>query len=81
MFTSELPKGYTCLCGAEHAFHVWVFSHWDIPLTHTCEKCGSINTIQRGVRINVRSAKGKNRRSTGKPERSDAANTTGGSGT
>lgn len=43
-----MKKGYTCKCGKYNAFDVYVFAHWDIPLTHACE-CGRKNTIMRGV--------------------------------
>lgn len=33
-----LPKGYTCTeCGTTHVYPAYVYAHWDVPLTHTCD--------------------------------------------
>jgi hypothetical protein len=44
----DLPKGYTCACGKEHRFPSYVYAHWDMLLTHTCE-CGRENEMVRGI--------------------------------
>jgi hypothetical protein len=46
---SELAKGFTCTCGAEHAYPPYVFAHWRDKLTHTCEHCGALHEIVMGV--------------------------------
>lgn len=45
---SKLPLGYTCKCGVENRFHIYVYAHWDTQLEHTCE-CGRKNKVLRGV--------------------------------
>jgi hypothetical protein len=35
----ELPKGFNCDCGRFNAFSSYVYAHWDMDLTFTCE-CG-----------------------------------------
>lgn len=47
---SEMPKGFTCECGAIHEFGIWVMAHWNEALTHTCE-CGRQHDIRRGVAV------------------------------
>jgi len=44
----SLPQGYTCKCGAEHDFPLYVFAHWRDELTHTCSECGSRYSIFEG---------------------------------
>lgn len=48
MSASDTPKGFTCECGKEHEFSLYVYSHWDIQLVHSCEACGREHTILRG---------------------------------
>jgi len=44
----ELPKGYDCpACGRFHRFSPWVYAHWDIAITHSCN-CGVEATILMG---------------------------------
>jgi hypothetical protein len=31
--------GFTCTCGMRHVYPGYVFAHWDILLTITCDKC------------------------------------------
>lgn len=57
------PKGFTCKCGEEHVFGVWVAAHWDMELLHTCPKCGRQSKVCQGTvtpirRINGHAAKG-----------------------
>lgn len=47
---SELAKGYTCTCGKEHTYPAYVYAHWNIALTHTCE-CGLRWTIMQGIPV------------------------------
>lgn len=45
------PNGYGCKnpkCGKFHLFHVWVFAHWYIPLTHKCDGCGWTHSLNQG---------------------------------
>jgi hypothetical protein len=43
-----MPKGFTCECGEFHHFVGYVYAHWDIRLTHECEKCGAKHSIRLG---------------------------------
>jgi len=53
----DLPKGYTCTkCGAFHRFTAYVYSHWDMPLTHLCD-CGVHHDIMRGTAAPVYDSK------------------------
>ena len=79
--SSELPKGYICVCGVFHQFAVWVYAHWHIPIDATCDKCGQHNTIVRGVRINDRRTKGKDHKGAGDTQRPTSTDTSGISGT
>lgn len=46
--TKQLKKGYRCPgCKKVNKFSVWVFAHWNIPITHSCD-CGRKNTLQQG---------------------------------
>lgn len=47
MTDRELPKGYTCECGAFNEFTAYVYAHWDEVLCHFC-KCGRTNDVRRG---------------------------------
>lgn len=45
-----LPRGFRCSrCGKWHNFTVWVFDHWDLPIWHECDICGTFHDICRGV--------------------------------
>lgn len=44
----ETPKGFTCKCGAYHAFGVYVIAHWDLQLIHTCSKCKRSHHVRQG---------------------------------
>lgn len=47
---TELPKGWTCTCGLFHRFSLWVYAHWDIEITTTCD-CGRQVTFLGGEEI------------------------------
>jgi hypothetical protein len=41
-------EGYTCSrCKRQHKYPGYVYAHWDVSLTHTCE-CGLAHNIFRG---------------------------------
>lgn len=52
----NLPKGFTCTCGVEHTFPLYVFAHWDEPLIHTCD-CGAKHTILQGKALRTKESK------------------------
>lgn len=41
------PKGFTCTCGKEQTFPLYVYAKWDIPLVFTCD-CGKKWDLLRG---------------------------------
>lgn len=44
----ELRKGYKCpYCQKYNEFSVWVFAHWDIEITHTCD-CEKVIPLKNG---------------------------------
>ena len=44
----DLPKSYLCTqCHTEHQFPGYVYAHWDVDITHTCD-CGARHNIRRG---------------------------------
>lgn len=43
------PDGFICECGKFHPFCGYVAAHWDLPLTHTCDECGAMHDVLRGV--------------------------------
>jgi len=45
---SDMPKGFTCECGKQHDYPAYVYAHWDVPLVHTCDKCGRQHDVLRG---------------------------------
>lgn len=45
----KLVNSYTCMdCGVTNEFPPDAFTHWDIPVPHTCD-CGTTYTILQGV--------------------------------
>jgi hypothetical protein len=45
----ELPKGYACeACGTEHRFPAYVYAHWEVRITHSCD-CGAKHSVLCGV--------------------------------
>lgn len=44
---AELIEGYTCMCGKFHKYPGYVYAHWTIELTHTCD-CGKKWKIYEG---------------------------------
>ena len=48
MSEKKTESGYTCDCGKFHKFGGWVFAHWNIELTHTCDACGATTVICEG---------------------------------
>ena len=56
--SGTLPKGFTCDCGREHKFPLYVYAHWNILLTMTCESCSRTYEIQNGVALQIVQAKG-----------------------
>lgn len=34
------PTSYTCLCGTEWTFPLWVYAHWNQTILHACDTCG-----------------------------------------
>lgn len=42
-----MNKTYTCKCGKEHEFSIWVIGHWNVRILHSCD-CGRKNEICRG---------------------------------
>jgi hypothetical protein len=40
-------KFYTCKCGRQNEFGVWVAAHWNDQVVHSCD-CGRKNSILRG---------------------------------
>lgn len=56
-------KGFTCECGTQHDFGMYVMSHWDTVLIHTCAACGAQHSVVRGVAKLKR--RGKNRQPKG----------------
>jgi predicted nucleic acid-binding Zn-ribbon protein len=49
-----MKKGYTCKCGHQHRFTLWVFAHYDETLIHFCPDCGRENTFKKGKVIESR---------------------------
>lgn len=46
-------KGFSCECGASHLFTSYVYAHWTLRLTCTCD-CGRTYTIKAGrVRLPI----------------------------
>lgn len=45
----SLPKGFKCTCGKEHPFVDYVYAHWNIELTTTCDQCGTKWIVRRGL--------------------------------
>jgi transcription elongation factor Elf1 len=44
----QLRKGFDCTtCGENTPFSAYVYAHWGILLTHTCE-CGAQHSIYKG---------------------------------
>ncbi len=54
---TELPKGYTCTCGTEHAYPGYVYAHWNESLTHTCETCQAQHEVIRGIATLIKEGK------------------------
>jgi len=52
--TKRPIQSYTCNCGVEHTFSLWVYAHWDIKMTHKCDVCGSVNILLRGKMLKNR---------------------------
>ena len=49
MTEDSLPKGFNCgECSTFHRFSAWVYAHWDIRITASCQLCGSVNHIEAG---------------------------------
>lgn len=38
-------KGITCSCGKFTAFSMWVFAHWNIEISFTCECKKKFNLV------------------------------------
>lgn len=51
-------KGFTCECGKEHAFGLYVAAHWNERMEHTCE-CGRHHEVFRGYVKLLQSGKKK----------------------
>lgn len=49
MKRDTMPKGFKCECGTEHPFSAYVYAHWDIRLSHTCDECGARHNILGGT--------------------------------
>lgn len=65
----KIPKGYTCACGAKHAYDGYVYVHWRDSLKHVCEACGRTNSIFCGmVRMGKLSAPRKRAEPSTSPE-------------
>ena len=47
--SGENPKGFTCECGMEHEYSLYVFAHWYEALVHTCPNCNRKHEILCGV--------------------------------
>lgn len=58
---SDLPKSAKCpRCGVETTFDLYVFAHWNIELTRTCE-CGCEIGLQRGIAYELPGQRKKSR--------------------
>lgn len=44
----ELPKGFTCECGVEYRFPLYVYAHWRTALDFTCPECKRSYTVITG---------------------------------
>lgn len=43
------PTGFYCkVCTQAHEFALYVYSHYDTDLTHTCDICKSIHVVRAG---------------------------------
>jgi len=47
-------RSYTCACGVEHVFSLWVYAHWNIKITHKCDVCGQVNILLKGKKLKNR---------------------------
>lgn len=47
-------KGFTCRCGERHEFPAYVYAHWDMTLTHTCDNCGRRHEVIAGVASEIK---------------------------
>jgi hypothetical protein len=48
MKESNVRKGFTCECGKEYSFPLYVYAHWTEELNHTCD-CGRVHKIRNGM--------------------------------
>lgn len=46
-----MPLGFVCVCGDAVEFGTYVFAHFRIDLSYTCEKCGRKFIIRNGRAI------------------------------
>jgi hypothetical protein len=55
---TDLPRGFTCVCGKWHDYPTYVYAHWRYFLTHTCE-CGQAHSILCGIADPIKKKRGK----------------------
>ena len=49
MAKKKMAKGFTCFCGENHRFHIYVASHWQDVLVFQCPKCERGFEVLEGV--------------------------------
>jgi len=51
----RLPKGVRCQCKQFVPFSTYVYAHWNLELTQTCN-CGRILKVKRGRVVSIQNA-------------------------